>query len=98
MPATAQSAIAVVGIDIGKNSFHIVGLDDRCAIVPAQAGPTTPRSDRRLQQRHARSGGPHVVRAELPPDLLADGVFRGQDPKRSEAAIASPWPPHQNRT
>ena len=29
MPATAQTAIAVVGIDIGKNSFHIVGLDDR---------------------------------------------------------------------
>jgi hypothetical protein len=29
MPATAQIAIATVGIDIGKNSFHIVGLDDR---------------------------------------------------------------------
>jgi transposase len=36
MPATAQSAIAVVGIDIGKNSFHIVGLDDRGAIVLRQ--------------------------------------------------------------
>jgi len=34
MPATtAQTAIAVVGIDIGKNSFHIVGLDNRGAIV-----------------------------------------------------------------
>jgi hypothetical protein len=33
MPATTQTAIAVVGIDIGKNSFHIVGLDDRGAIV-----------------------------------------------------------------
>jgi transposase len=33
MPSTAQTAIAVVGIDIGKNSFHIVGLDDRGAIV-----------------------------------------------------------------
>jgi hypothetical protein len=33
MPATAQTAIALVGIDIGKNSFHIVGLDDRGAIV-----------------------------------------------------------------
>jgi transposase len=28
MPAPAQIAVAVVGIDIGKNSFHIVGLDD----------------------------------------------------------------------
>ena len=34
MPATtAQTAIAVVGIDIGKNSFHIVGLDNRGSIV-----------------------------------------------------------------
>jgi transposase len=36
MPATAQTAIAVVGIDIGKNSFHIVGLDDGGAIVLRQ--------------------------------------------------------------
>ena len=36
MPATAHSAIAIVGIDIGKNSFHIVGLDDRGAIVLRQ--------------------------------------------------------------
>ena len=25
---------AVIGIDIGKNSFHIVGHDERGAIVP----------------------------------------------------------------
>ena len=36
MPAIAQTAIAVVGIDIGKSSFHIVGLDDRGAIVLRQ--------------------------------------------------------------
>jgi transposase len=37
MPATAaQNAIAVVGVDIGKNSFHIVALDDRGAIVLRQ--------------------------------------------------------------
>ena len=36
MPTTARTAIAVVGIDIGKNSFHIVGLDDRGAIVLRQ--------------------------------------------------------------
>jgi transposase len=34
MPATAlETAIAVVGIDIGKNSFHVVGLDSRGAVV-----------------------------------------------------------------
>lgn len=33
-PNTA--AVAVVGIDIGKNSFHVVGLDDRGALVLRQ--------------------------------------------------------------
>jgi transposase len=36
MAATAQSAIAEIGIDIGKNSFHVVGLDGRGAIVLRQ--------------------------------------------------------------
>jgi hypothetical protein len=30
------AAIATVGIDIGKNTFHVVGLDQRCAIVLRQ--------------------------------------------------------------
>ncbi len=33
MSPTLKTAIAVVGIDIGKNSFHVVGLDQRGAIV-----------------------------------------------------------------
>jgi transposase len=33
MSQTLKTAIAVVGIDIGKNSFHVVGLDQRGAIV-----------------------------------------------------------------
>jgi hypothetical protein len=32
MSQTHNAAIAVVGIDIGKNSFHIVGHDERGAI------------------------------------------------------------------
>ena len=39
MPATAQTAIAVVGIDIGKNSFHIVGLGRHCAASEVVAWP-----------------------------------------------------------
>jgi transposase len=31
-----DSAIAVIGIDIGKNSFHVVGHDRRGAIVLRQ--------------------------------------------------------------
>ncbi len=29
MSQKLNTAIAVIGIDIGKNSFHVVGLDDR---------------------------------------------------------------------
>ena len=36
MSRNTTNAIAVVGIDIGKNSFHVVGLDSRGAIVLRQ--------------------------------------------------------------
>jgi transposase len=36
MSQILNAAIAVVGIDIGKNSFHVVGLDQRGAIVLRQ--------------------------------------------------------------
>jgi len=33
MSQTPRTSITAVGIDIGKNSFHIVGQDDRGAMV-----------------------------------------------------------------
>ena len=36
MSHNLNDAVAVVGIDIGKNSFHVVGLDSRGAIVLRQ--------------------------------------------------------------
>ena len=36
MAEKLDSVIAVIGIDIGKNSFHVVGLDGRGAIVLRQ--------------------------------------------------------------
>jgi transposase len=36
MPKTASAEIAVIGIDIGKNSFHVVGLDKSGAVVLRQ--------------------------------------------------------------
>jgi hypothetical protein len=36
MSQKRNSAIAVIGIDIGKNSFHVVGRDKRGAIVLRQ--------------------------------------------------------------
>ena len=36
MSQTPNTAITVIGIDIGKNSFHVVGHDARGAIVLRQ--------------------------------------------------------------
>ena len=36
MSQTVPTAIAVLGIDIGKNAFHVVGHDERGAIVLRQ--------------------------------------------------------------
>src|SRR5258707_3043118 len=36
MPETVKTAVSVIGIDIGKNSFHVVGLNQRGAIVLRQ--------------------------------------------------------------
>jgi len=33
IPKTKSAAIATFGVDIGKNTFHLVGLDDSAAIV-----------------------------------------------------------------
>src|SRR4029077_7909167 len=50
-----NSAVAVIGIDIGKNSFHVVGQDDRGAIV--------------LRQKWSR-GQVEARLANLPPCLI----------------------------
>ena len=55
MAETRKAAVAVVGIDIGKNSFHIVGLDQRGAIV--------------LRQRWSR-GQVEARFANMPPCLI----------------------------
>jgi transposase len=40
MPQKSTTAIAVIGIDIGKNSFHVVGYDAkvRCCARSGRAG------------------------------------------------------------
>jgi transposase len=55
MSQNLNSAVAVIGIDIGKNSFHVIGLDDRGAIV--------------LRQRWSR-GQIEARLANLPPCLI----------------------------
>jgi hypothetical protein len=48
MSQTPNSAVAVIGIDIGKNSFHVVGHDARGAIVlrPARKNRARQRLER----------------------------------------------------
>jgi transposase len=36
MSQKSNTAIAVIGIDIGKNSFHVVGLDERGAMLHSE--------------------------------------------------------------
>ena len=55
MSQKLNAAIAVIGIDIGKNSFHIVGHDHRGAIV--------------LRQKWSR-GQVETRLANLPPCLI----------------------------
>ena len=38
MPRKLNAGIAVIGIDIGKNSFHVVGHDKRGAIMLGRSG------------------------------------------------------------
>ena len=39
MSQTPNTAVAVIGIDIGKNSFHVVGHDARGVFLQRTAGP-----------------------------------------------------------
>ena len=55
MSQKLNTAIAIVGIDIGKNSFHVVGHDERGAIV--------------LRQKWSR-GQVAVRLANMPPCLV----------------------------
>ena len=47
MSQELNSAVAVIGIDIGKNSFHIVGHDQRGAIAATMkhSGGSLPQAD-----------------------------------------------------
>jgi transposase len=58
MSQTFNAAVSVVGIDIGKNSFHIVGHDERGAIVLQQKW-----SRGQVEARFANV--PHAYDAEL---------------------------------
>jgi predicted NBD/HSP70 family sugar kinase len=48
MSQNFNSVVAVIGIDIGKNTFHVVGLDGRGGIVLRQSVRNPPKSNVRV--------------------------------------------------
>jgi transposase len=47
-PQKSSDAVAVIGVDIGKNTFHLVGLDKRGAIVLGSRYVSRSQLERRL--------------------------------------------------
>src|SRR4051794_34339744 len=92
MSQTPNTAIAVIGIDIGKNSFHVVGHDARGAIV--------------LRQKWSR-GQVEARLANIPPCLIgmeacvgAHHLSRklaslGHDARLMPAKYVRPYPRHE---
>jgi transposase len=65
---STPSAVATIGIDIGKNTFHLMGLDQRGAIV-LQLKSSREQLERRLSNlprcligMEACSGSHHIAR------------------------------------
>ena len=78
MSQQSNCEIAVIGIDIGKNSFHVVGHDQRGAIVLRQKWSRG--------QVEARLASPATV-----PDR--DGGLRRRTSSQPQAAAARPQCP-----
>jgi hypothetical protein len=65
MSQTARTTIAVIGIDIGKNSFHVIGHDERGAIALRQRWSRGQVETRLANMRSCLIGMP-AGRAVLP--------------------------------
>ena len=64
MSQKLEITIAVVGIDIGKNSFHVVGHDDRGVIVLRQKW-SRGQVEARFA-KHITATGEAALRAKIP--------------------------------
>jgi transposase len=75
MSSKSSPAAATIGIDIGKNSFHVIGLDERGAIV--------------LRQKW--SGGQLEARlAHTLPCLIAMEACVGAQPRYGMCTMSTP--------
>jgi hypothetical protein len=80
MSQNLNSAFAVIGIDIGKNSFHVIGLDRRGAIVLRQKwsrGQSWQRCQSKAAKftKHSGSLNTRVERQSHAERLLSRGSF-----------------------
>jgi hypothetical protein len=69
MSQTPNTAIAVIGIDIGKNSFHVVDHDGRGTMVLRQKW-SRGQVEARLANMSSRPGPPHRTEYSDAPSLL----------------------------
>jgi hypothetical protein len=69
MPRSTNLSVATMGIDIGKNSFHVVGLDQRGAIVVRQRWTRSQIGARLARPGTARSS------ARYPDKAIANCAF-----------------------
>jgi hypothetical protein len=63
MSNQSNATVATMGIDIGKNSFHVVGLDQRGAIVLRQKWFTGTADDRHGEQFRLHSARRREIEA-----------------------------------
>ena len=61
MSSKSTATVATMGINIGKNSFHVVGLDEHGAIVPRQKW-----SGAQVEARLANIPRSHRISGSLP--------------------------------
>jgi hypothetical protein len=74
MSNKSTATVATMGIDIGKNSFHVIGLDHRNAIG--------------LRQKWSR-GQVEARLANMPPCLTKTGAVEQGEPSRLQARLSS---------
>ena len=74
MSQKLSSEVAVIGVDIGKNSFHLVGQDRRGALV--------------LRQKWSRGQVEAARQPAAVPDR--DGGLRRRTSSQSQAEVARP--------
>ena len=84
-----NTAIAVVGIDIGKNSFHVVGLDRRGAIILRQKWSRSQVGERLANMPPCLIGMEACVGAHHHPSRKLKTL--GHDPRLMPAKYVRPY-------